>query len=52
MYRSLRYSFIQESSEIDIFDREHVSDLKKDFVLVVVVVVISDAELLSKFPQN
>ena len=26
-----------------------VSDLKKDFV---VLVVISDAELLSKFPQN
>ena len=32
-------------------DREHlvVSDLKKDFV---VVVVILDAEILSKFPQN
>ena len=33
-----------------------VSDLKKDFVVVVVVVVVGnlvlDAELLSKFPQN
>ena len=29
-----------------------VSDLKKDFVVVVGVVVVLDAELLSKFPQN
>ena len=28
-----------------------VSDLKKDFVIVVVVVIL-DAELLSTFPQN
>ena len=35
-----------------LFDRDHecVSDLKKYFV--VVVVIISDAELLSKLPQN
>ena len=30
-----------------IFDREHVADLKKDFVVVVL-----DAELITKFPQN
>ena len=29
-----------------------MSDLKKDFVVVVLVVVIWDAKLLSKFPQN